>query len=35
MLHLSHVLIIVWLHYIADFVCQTDWMARNKSKDNN
>lgn len=24
----------MWFHYIADFVFQTDWMARNKSKDN-
>ena len=27
------VLIILFLHWIADFVLQTDWMAKNKWKD--
>lgn len=25
---------ILFLHWVADFVCQTDWMAQNKSKNN-
>lgn len=24
----------LFLHWLADFVCQTDWEAQNKSKDN-
>lgn len=25
---------ILFCHWVADFVCQTDWMAQNKSKSN-
>jgi hypothetical protein len=28
------IIIILFLHWIADFVCQTDWQAKNKSKNN-
>jgi hypothetical protein len=27
-------LIILFIHWVADFVCQTHWQATNKSKDN-
>ena len=29
------ILILVFIHFIADFVCQTDNQAKNKSHDNN
>lgn len=29
------IILIVFLHWLLDFVCQTDWMAKNKSKNNN
>jgi len=29
---LNITLIILFWHFIADFLCQTDWMANNKSK---
>ena len=28
------VLYLLFLHWAADFVCQSDWMAKNKSTDN-
>jgi len=28
------ILTLIVLHWIGDFVCQTDWMATNKSKNN-
>lgn len=34
MISLTIVLVICFLHWVADFVCQTDWMAQNKSKQN-
>ncbi len=32
---ISAVLTIVLAHYVSDFMCQTSWMAKNKSKSNN
>jgi hypothetical protein len=29
------VLIILFIHWVADFLCQTDWQAKNKSTNNN
>lgn len=28
------VMLILTLHWVADFICQTDWQAKNKSKNN-
>lgn len=33
MIPIHIVLAILFIHWIADFVCQTDWMAKNKSKN--
>lgn len=34
MISIPLIIIICFSHWIADFVFQTDWMARNKSKSN-
>lgn len=34
MIPISVILFLLVTHWIADFVFQNDWMARNKSKDN-
>ena len=34
MISVSTLIYLCFAHYIADFVCQTDWMAVNKSKFN-
>lgn len=33
-MNLTEIFAILFIHWIADFVCQTDWQAKNKSKDN-
>lgn len=33
MINIYIVLAILFIHWIADFVCQTDWQAQNKSKN--
>lgn len=34
MIEFKAALILIWLHFLADFMLQSDWIARNKSKDN-
>lgn len=34
MISIAVLIALLVTHWIADFVCQTDWMATNKSKDN-
>ena len=31
---LIFILAVLFIHWVADFVCQSDWQAKNKSKDN-
>lgn len=35
MVSLKIIFIILLIHWIADFLCQTDWQAKNKSTSNN
>jgi Protein of unknown function (DUF3307) len=30
---IATILAVLFIHYVADFICQTRWMAENKSKD--
>ena len=34
MIELSTIITILCLHFVADFILQSNWMAQNKSKDN-
>lgn len=34
MINIEAVLTILFIHWFADFVCQTDWQAKNKSSSN-
>lgn len=34
MMSIEVILLLVWLHFVADFLLQSDWMALNKSKRN-
>lgn len=34
MISISILIFMLATHWVADFVCQTDWMARNKSQSN-
>lgn len=31
---MTTIIVLVWVHFFADFVMQSDWMAKRKSSDN-
>ena len=34
MIDIYSIVLLIWIHFFADFICQTDYMAINKSKKN-